>query len=338
MRAASPPCRQELVETAFCSPVRPQGAAVDLGALNMLGLLRADASACCRAMVRTATRRSISRSQGVFLGIRVRAAQSERRGRGSKMGRKRRSPLREIFAGWTGLDWSWLTLLIVGAIGVGVLDGRDPPNVASAAPSPPSVQRTAALAIIPIVWEPRPPTRSKAPAGPVLAGETAADAGNSEDPLTGAVSIPAAPQSHTGSSPVAPLPEGPIHTLPHAATGNPAASSAVPENRGAEAPTNSGAHPVGQERVVIHYLAGSPGADAAAKLLSTRLGVHAEMREEATVPPSALIRYVSSEDHSTARKAGKILGEMDYAWRIETAPDGPGDSPQGVIKIWLPNR
>jgi len=120
--------------------------------------------------------------------------------------------------------------------------------------------------------------------------------------------------------------------------GVPAAGSAVPESRAEEDLTNSGAHPVGRERVVIHYLAGSPVADAAAKRLSTRLGVHAEMHEEATVPQSALVRYVSSDDHSAAREAGKILGEMDYAWKIETDPNRPGDSSQGVIKIWLPNR
>ena len=256
------------------------------------------------------------------------------------MGRERRSQLREIFTGWTGLDWTWLTLLVAGTIGVAVLDRRDPPNLASAAPAPPSVQRTSAPAIVPIVWETSPPARSNAPAGPVLTGEAAANAGNSEAPVTGAVSIPTAPQSQTGSSPAAepPLPGGPIRALPHATTGNPAASSAVLESRVAEAPTNSGAHPVGQERVVIHYLAGSPGADAAAKLLSTRLGVHADMHEEAAVPPSALVRYVSSEDHSAARKAGKILGEMNYSWKIEAASDGRGDASQGVIKIWLPNR
>jgi len=102
--------------------------------------------------------------------------------------------------------------------------------------------------------------------------------------------------------------------------------------------TNSGAHPVGRERVVIHYLVGSPVADAAAKRLSTRLGVHAEMREEATVPRSALVRYDSSDDHSAAREAGKILGEMDYAWKIQPAPNHPGTSSQGVVEIWLPNQ
>jgi len=119
--------------------------------------------------------------------------------------------------------------------------------------------------------------------------------------------------------------------------GNPDASSAVAEGVGEDL-TNSGAHPVGRERVVIHYLVGSPIADAAAKRLSTRLGVHAEMREEATVPQSALVRYASSDDHSAAREAGKILGEMAYAWKIETAPSRSGDSSQGVIKIWLPDR
>jgi hypothetical protein len=120
--------------------------------------------------------------------------------------------------------------------------------------------------------------------------------------------------------------------------GNPAASSAAHESRVEKDLPNSGAHPVGRERVEIHYLAGSPVADAAAKRLSTRLGMQAEMREEATVPQSALVRYDSSDDHSAAREAGKIVGEMDYAWKIETAPNRPGASSQRVIKIWLPNQ
>jgi len=89
---------------------------------------------------------------------------------------------------------------------------------------------------------------------------------------------------------------------------------------------------------VIYYLTGSPVANAAAKRLSTRLGVHAEMHEEATAPRSALVRYDSIDGHSTAREVGKILGEMDYAWKIQTAPNHPGTSSQGVVEIWLPNQ
>ena len=256
------------------------------------------------------------------------------------MGQKPGSRLRETFANWTGLDWFWLTLLVAGTIGAWVLNTPGSPDVASAGPPQPSVQRTSAPVIVPIVWEPRPPARSEAPAKPAITGATAANRGNSEDPHIGAASIPTAPPSHTRSSPVPrpPLPAGPIRALPQLAMGNPAASSATHESRVEEDQPKSGAHPVGRERVVIHYLAGSPVADAAAKRLSTRLGVQAEMREEATVPRSALVRYDSSDDHSAAREAGKILGEMDYAWKIETAPNRPGDSSQGVIKIWLPNQ
>jgi hypothetical protein len=90
--------------------------------------------------------------------------------------------------------------------------------------------------------------------------------------------------------------------------------------------------------VVIHYLQGSLAAVAAAEQLSTRLGVQADIRAAATVPRSALVRYVSSDDHSAARQAGKILGEMDYTWKIEIAPHRPDAASQGVIEIWLPNR
>jgi len=250
------------------------------------------------------------------------------------------SRLREIFSGWTGLDWLWLTLLIAGTIGVGLLDTRGLPDVASADPQQPSVQRTSAPAIVPIVWEARPHVRSEAPARPAMAGATAASPGNSEDPHTGAAAIPTASPPHTGSSPVQEPrpPAGPVRALRQVAMGNPAASSAVAESGVGEDVTNSGAHPVGRERVVIHYLVGSRVADAAAKRLRTRLGGRAEMREEATVPQSALVRYASSDDHSAAREAGKILGEMDYPWKIETTPNRPGDSSQGVIKIWLPDR
>ena len=256
------------------------------------------------------------------------------------MGHKPGSRLREIFAAWTGLDWIWLTLLLAGTTGAWVLGTPGPPDVASAGPAQPSVQPMSAPAIVPIVWEPRPPARSETPARPAIADAGAANPGDSEDPHIRAISIPKAPQPHIGSSPVpkAPMPAGPIRALAQVAMGNPAASSAEAESRAGEDPENSGAHPVNRARVVIHYLAGSPVADAAAKRLSTRLGVQAEMREEATVPQSALVRYVSSDDHSAAREAGKILGEMDYAWKIETAPNRPGDSSQGVIKIWLPNR
>ena len=312
------------------------------------------------------------------------------------MRRKPGSRLREIFTGWTGLDWFWLTLLVAGAIGAGVLDTRGTPRVASEATAP---------AIVPIVWEARPPARSEGPAepalagatdanhgnkaahtvaasirtaaqshtgrspvpepprpatptralsqlamanparsegpaGPALSGATAADAANSEAARTGAASVPTAPQFQTGRPPLPERspPSDPIRALPQVAMANPAASSAVPEDRVEEDRTNSAALAVGRERVVIHYLAGSPAADAVAKRLSKRLGVPAEMREEQTAPQSALILYGSSDDHSAAREAGKILGEMDYAWKIQTDPNHTGASSQRVITIWLPNR
>ncbi len=214
-----------------------------------------------------------------------------------------------------------------------------PPDVASAGAPWPSARSTPGA----VVPDPTPPAQSAAPARPIhgaLADATAANPEKPDESHTWTASIPTAPQSHTGSSPLPepPLPAGPIGALPQETMGNPAASSALSESRAEEDLTDSGAHPVGPERVVIHYLVSSPGVDAAAKRLSKRLGVQAQMRKEATVPRSAVVRYVSSDDHSAAREAGKILGKMDYAWKIESGRAGPGASSQGVIEIWLPNR
>ena len=203
-----------------------------------------------------------------------------------------------------------------------------PPDVASAGRPQPPVPQTPAPAIVP---DPTTPgAQSGAPAiDEARAGATAANQGNSKDPQTATASLPTAPQPHTASSPIpeSPLSAGPIGALPQVAIGNPAASSAVPESRAEEDRTNAGGiQPVGRKRVAIHYLVGSSVSDAAAKRLSTRLGVQPEMREVATVPRSALVRYASSDDHATAREAGKVLGEMGYAWKIEIAPNRPDAS------------
>lgn len=259
------------------------------------------------------------------------------------MGHTSGSQLREIFAGRTGLAVFWLVVLFAGTIGAVVLIVLAPTGVNPAGAPRPAVQQSPGPAIVPIVPDATPPAPSAVPARPVngaLGGATAAAPGNSEDPQSRSASIPTAPQSPRASSavPEPPPPAGPTDALPQVAMDDPATGLALPESRRAEDLTNTRALPVGPKHVTIHYPTGSAVADAVAKRLSTRLGVQAEMREEATVPRSALVRYVSRDDHSAAREAGKILGEMGYHWKIEIAPKHPDASSQGIIEIWLPNR
>jgi hypothetical protein len=89
----------------------------------------------------------------------------------------------------------------------------------------------------------------------------------------------------------------------------------------------------------IHFVANSSLAEAQARQLLARFGPrfdHTEMHSETDMPSTAIIRYFSASDHSAARDVGRHVGEMGYAWHIESLSTSRSTSPQDLVEVWIP--
>ena len=144
----------------------------------------------------------------------------------------------------------------------------------------------------------------------------AARAGDPEEakPSVAAADLPPSPKPSRNATPAEAM----------AGAGVPAAGAARPYAAG----------------LTVHYAANSDAAGAEARQVAAQIGARFDrpgMQGENEVPPKAVVRFFSPEDHVTAGAVGKALAEMG-PWRIDNLSKQAPPSAPRTIEVWLPVR
>jgi len=93
--------------------------------------------------------------------------------------------------------------------------------------------------------------------------------------------------------------------------------------------------------LVTLHPAGSEDGRALAERLVSQIGLTPDQigTGAAGHPRSgAVIRFYSAGDHTLARRLGKELTQMGYAWHIENLADRPSPLRHQMLEVWLPER
>lgn len=92
--------------------------------------------------------------------------------------------------------------------------------------------------------------------------------------------------------------------------------------------------------LVLHPARPENGAAIAGRL-AAQAGVPADQVDVGTVSearPDAVIRFYSAADHPLARRLGKELARMGYAWRIENFAARSWAWKDQAVEVFLPDR
>lgn len=209
--------------------------------------------------------------------------------------------LGKFLVGWRPLVVFWLSVLAVIAIGGAVLQYLGPPAVRSVTVTRP-LQEPA----------PRPPQQRTIPT----------EARLSVAALPAPRSAEQAPASGR-SAPETP----PAGNAPLGGAGQDSLDQAT------------GATRISQ--IVLFHASGSDNGRDVAQQLAAQAGVTPDqIRIEmvADPPQRAIIRIYSPADHALARRFGRELGQLGYAWQIENRSARVSSSGQQFLEVWLPRR
>lgn len=228
-----------------------------------------------------------------------------------------------VFSRWRYLLWFWLAILAVATAGGVVLQRLGPP--------PEQVARGQARS------GPQASAGSVKPTFPVVATAAA--------PLMQPEPPERLPRTPTATGPTEPAPSSRASIVQNASS---LAGSEADERRAglpAEAQAtgradNERSQPRSEILVTLH-----PAASDQGKALSEQLASQAGLApgQIATGPvgdlrSGAVIRFYSAADHALARRLGKELTRMGYAWRLENLSDRPSPPRQQGVEVWLPGR
>lgn len=223
-----------------------------------------------------------------------------------------------LLSRWRPLVLFWACVLAVLAAGGAVLHGLGPPPQASAeAHARRAVEARAAP-------EMPPPVPASAPLAAPPAGLG-----------------PVAPAPPVGPRPIVPTPIVAPPSRPPADAR--ASGDAAREGAGAgpgaadraEAPPRPG-DPV----LFVFHPPGSESGKTVAQHLAARVGLGEDRITTEPVPDTparAIIRFHVPADHPLARRLGRELAQLGYAWQIENLSARP-PSGRRAVEVWLPNR
>lgn len=119
-----------------------------------------------------------------------------------------------------------------------------------------------------------------------------------------------------------------------------AAGSVAQENVSSEANSQTSRLPPSRVLVILHPPR-SEGGKAAAQQLATRAELASDQIVTEVVtdaPPRSIIRFYSTGDHALARRLGRELTQLGYAWQIENLSDRPLSAGRRALEVWLPER
>lgn len=107
-------------------------------------------------------------------------------------------------------------------------------------------------------------------------------------------------------------------------------------------PDAGGKDPETHDRVLVMLHPARPeDGKAVAGQLASRVGLapdQIDTGEPRDLGSRAVIRFYSPEDHPLARRLGKEVGGMGYAWQIENLADRPSPPGRQALEVWLPRR
>lgn len=232
---------------------------------------------------------------------------------------------------WRPLLWFWLAILAVAAAGGTVLHRLGPPPERAQRDQARSGSQRSAVSAVPV--QPGPPLAAAAfPAALPPPQRKAA-----EPPAGPRLALEPAEPAALAASPPSPVPPPP--TRPSEA-GQPAVRP--PDPHAADKAEQDDAQPRGRVIVTLH-----PGGSEDGRALAGQLAAQAGLAPDqiGTGDPAgdlrsraAVIRFYAPGDHALARRLGKELSQMGYAWRIENLSDRPSTPGQQAIEVWLPER
>lgn len=206
----------------------------------------------------------------------------------------------QIVSPWRPLLWFWSAVLLVFGVGAVALQLLGPP------------ERLAGDGLTVEDAQPAPLPAS----APSLAAP-------------GALPAPVRPQPGPAPQAAAAVP------APLATPGNVAPGSVAPGSL-----AQQGSPSAGRVALVLHP---PPTADgvAIANRLASRAGLDQDQIEVGTtgdVKTTAVIRFYATDDHPLARRLGKELRKMGYAWRIENYAERSWTWKDQATEVWLPDK
>lgn len=108
---------------------------------------------------------------------------------------------------------------------------------------------------------------------------------------------------------------------------------------GADAADRAGTPPEARPLLVLHPPKSDTGK-LAVQQLAARAGIDDDRvvtEPVAEAPARAIIRFYAATDHALARRLGRELEQLGYAWQIENFSARPPPGRQAV-EVWLPKR
>ena len=178
-------------------------------------------------------------------------------------------------------------------------------------------------------------------------------AAHSSPPAPSSGTVPARPDPQTGQATVAATesapqpatpPDGTEADLPRLRPPDARPPNLAPAPDTAEPPASPASPSTtettsAEDRVAIHFQAGSDFAETQAKALAERLAGTfgpSATQSAADVPAAAVIRYTRSDDHARAREIGEVLGRMGYPWHLQRSNSAEAASGASGLDVWLP--
>ena len=160
----------------------------------------------------------------------------------------------------------------------------------------------------------------------------------------GPIPIRAPPDASAPAPPVVPPPDAGAATAAEAPPGRPAPDARAVgeiarEGGGAEAAERAGVPPEARPLLVLHPPRSDTGK-LAVQQLAARVGLDEDRvvtEPVAETPARAIIRFYAAADHALARRLGRELEQLGYAWQIENFSARPPPGRQAV-EVWLPKR
>ena len=134
-------------------------------------------------------------------------------------------------------------------------------------------------------------------------------------------------------------PEPPAAAAPAAAPPSPGRLPEAQEPPGAAAPDQASATPRGRRLIVFHPV--KFVGTGQVQRLAGQIGLTADqvLTEAVAAPPSrAIIRFYAPDDHPSARRLGRELGQLGYPWQIENLSERSSPVEGRALEVWLPER
>jgi hypothetical protein len=238
--------------------------------------------------------------------------------------------------GWRGLGWFWTAILATVSVTASLLQILGPPrsdrgHLAGTAMGP--EQASAEPGPAPPIAIAGPPSGESQPGNDTaFRSATPADMQMARKPESAALGDVVADWAVPDESPRT------TPGLPASAEGTLSRTDKERSKKSAATMPTTAPQRFAGLGLAIHYSAKSVSSGPEAIRVAARLGPGFDTTEtelETEVPQTAIIRFFSSEDHSTARAVASMLGELGYAWRIENFSTR---RPSGArrIEVWLP--